>query len=94
VVWGCAPQSHPPGAPEASSISSGLPIFSKIVGHGALTVFGHAEGALHASTAVIAEGVQMEGELVAQVAVMAELTQQYRSGSGPGPSYAIVTIAN
>jgi cytoskeletal protein CcmA (bactofilin family) len=53
-------------APEASSISSGISIIGKIVGHGALTVFGHVEGELHASTVVIAEGAQMEGELVAE----------------------------
>jgi cytoskeletal protein CcmA (bactofilin family) len=53
-------------APEASSISSGLSIIGKIVGHGTLTVFGHVEGELHASTVVIAESAQMEGELVAE----------------------------
>src|ERR1700730_4757432 len=53
-------------APEASSISSGLSIIGKIVGHGALTVFGHVEGELHASNVVIADGAQMEGELVAE----------------------------
>jgi cytoskeletal protein CcmA (bactofilin family) len=53
-------------APEASSISSGLSIIGKIVGHGALTVFGQVEGEVHASTVVIAEGAQIEGELVAE----------------------------
>ncbi|MGB7886655.1 MAG: hypothetical protein WBL55_09620, partial [Xanthobacteraceae bacterium] len=43
----------------ASSISSGLSIVGKIVGHGALTIFGHVEGELRASTVVIAEGAQM-----------------------------------
>jgi cytoskeletal protein CcmA (bactofilin family) len=52
--------------PEASSISSGLSIIGKIVGYGALTVFGRVEGELHASTVVIAEGAQLEGELVAE----------------------------
>ena len=40
---------------EASSISAG----GKIVGRGALTIFGHVEGELRASTIVIAEGAQM-----------------------------------
>ena len=31
-------------APEASSISSGLSIVGKIMGHGALTIFGQVEG--------------------------------------------------
>jgi cytoskeletal protein CcmA (bactofilin family) len=49
--------------PEVSSISAGLSIVGKIVGHGALTIFGHVEGELRASTVVIAEGAQMEGEV-------------------------------
>ena len=53
-------------APEVSSISSGLSIVGKIVGHGAVTIFGHVEGELRASTVVIAEGAQMEGEVVAE----------------------------
>jgi cytoskeletal protein CcmA (bactofilin family) len=52
--------------PEVSSISSGLSISGKIVGHGALTIFGHVDGELHASTVVIAEGAQMEGEVIAE----------------------------
>ena len=50
----------------ASSISSGLSIIGKIVGHGAVTIFGHVEGELRASTVVIAEGAQMEGDVVAE----------------------------
>jgi cytoskeletal protein CcmA (bactofilin family) len=53
-------------APEASSISSGLSIVGKIVGHGALTIFGQVEGELRASTVVIAEGAKMEGDVVAE----------------------------
>ena len=53
-------------APEVSSISSGLSIVGKIVGHGALTIFGHVEGEVRASTVVIAEGAQMEGDVVAE----------------------------
>jgi cytoskeletal protein CcmA (bactofilin family) len=52
--------------PEVSSISAGLSIIGKIVGHGALTIFGHVEGELRASTVVIAEGAQMEGDVVAE----------------------------
>jgi cytoskeletal protein CcmA (bactofilin family) len=56
-----------PGASEAiSSISSGLSIVGKIVGHGAVTIFGHVEGQLHASTVVIAEGGKVEGDIVAE----------------------------
>src|SRR5215472_635604 len=53
-------------APEASSISSGLSIIGKIIGHGVLTIFGQVEGELRASTVVIAEGAQMEGDVVAE----------------------------
>ena len=50
--------------PEVSSISSGLSIIGKIVGQGSLTIFGRVEGE-HASTVEIAEGAQMEGDVVA-----------------------------
>jgi len=50
----------------ASSISSGLSIVGKIIGHGALTIFGHVEGEVRASTVVIAEGAQIEGEVTAE----------------------------
>jgi cytoskeletal protein CcmA (bactofilin family) len=51
---------------EASSISSGLSIVGKIIGRGALTIFGHIEGELRASTIEIAEGAQMVGDVVAE----------------------------
>ena len=55
-----------PAAAEAvSSINSGLSIIGKIIGHGALTIYGHVEGELR-STAVIAEGAQMEGDIFAE----------------------------
>ena len=50
----------------ASSISSGLSIVGKIAGHGALTIFGHVEGEVRASTVVIAEGAEMLGDVVAE----------------------------
>jgi cytoskeletal protein CcmA (bactofilin family) len=53
-------------AEAASSISSGLTIVGKIIGRGALTIFGHVEGELRASTVVIAEGAQMVGDVVAE----------------------------
>jgi cytoskeletal protein CcmA (bactofilin family) len=48
------------------SISSGLSIVGKIIGRGALTIFGHVEGEVRASTIVIAEGAQMEGKVSAE----------------------------
>jgi len=47
--------------PEVTSISTGLSIVGKIVAQGAVTIFGQ----VGASTVVIAEGAQMEGDVVA-----------------------------
>jgi cytoskeletal protein CcmA (bactofilin family) len=59
--------SAAPAAQEAiSSISSGLSIVGKIVGHGAVTIFGQVEGELQASTVMIAEGAQVVGDVVAE----------------------------
>jgi cytoskeletal protein CcmA (bactofilin family) len=59
--------SAAPAASEAiSSISSGLSIVGKIVGHGTLTIFGYVEGELHASTVQISDGAQVEGNIVAE----------------------------
>jgi hypothetical protein len=48
--------SQPEGT---SSISLGLSIVGKIIGQGALTIFGRVEGEVRASTVVITEGAQM-----------------------------------
>jgi cytoskeletal protein CcmA (bactofilin family) len=50
----------------ASSIGSGLSVVGKIIGDGALTIFDHVEGEVRASTIVIAEGAQVEGEVSAE----------------------------
>ena len=50
----------------ASSISSGLSVVGKIIGDGALTIFGHVEGEVRALTIVIAEGARIEGEVSAE----------------------------
>ena len=56
-----------PATPEAiSSISSGLSIVGKIVGHGTLAIFGHVEGELHASAIQIADDAKVEGSIVAE----------------------------
>ena len=56
---------HP--APEAtSSISAGLSIVGKIVGQGRLTIFGHVEGEVHASTVQIGDSAQVEGNIIAE----------------------------
>ena len=54
-------------APEAiSSISSGLSIVGKIFGQGRLTIFGHVEGEVHASTVEIGDSAQVEGDIIAE----------------------------
>src|SRR5215831_13607408 len=61
------PYAAAPAAPEViSSISSGLSIVGKIVGHGTLAIFGHVEGELHASTIQISDGAQVEGNIIAE----------------------------
>ncbi|MGB8628122.1 MAG: polymer-forming cytoskeletal protein [Xanthobacteraceae bacterium] len=50
----------------ASSISAGLSIVGKIVGHGSVTVFGHVDGELRASIVVIAKGAEMAGDVFAE----------------------------
>ena len=49
-----------------SSIGSGLSVVGKIIGNGALTIFGHVKGEVRASTIVIAEGAQIEGKVSAE----------------------------
>jgi len=50
----------------ASSIGSGLSVVGKIIGDGALTIFGHVEGEIRASNIVIAEGAHIEGKVSAE----------------------------
>ena len=64
VETGAQRSTATPG--ETSSISSGLSIVGKIVSHGAVTIFGHVESELQASTVVIAEGAEVEGDIVAE----------------------------
>jgi cytoskeletal protein CcmA (bactofilin family) len=50
---------------DVSSISAGMIITGKISGSGAVQIFGRVQGELHASTVLIAEGAEVEGDLVA-----------------------------
>ena len=47
-----------------SSISAGLSIVGKIVGR--LSILGHVEGEVHASTVQVGEGAEVEGNIVAE----------------------------
>jgi cytoskeletal protein CcmA (bactofilin family) len=50
---------------EVSSISAGMAIIGKITGEGTVKIFGRVEGELRASTVLIAEGANVEGDIVA-----------------------------
>src|SRR4029450_4742847 len=56
----------PPTAEATSSISSGLSIVGKIVGQGKLSILGHVEGEVHASTVQIGDGAQVVGNIVSE----------------------------
>ena len=52
-------------ASDESTISAGMTIVGKITGEGTVNVFGRIEGELHASTVMIAQGAEVEGDIVA-----------------------------
>jgi cytoskeletal protein CcmA (bactofilin family) len=49
-----------------SSISAGMTVTGKIAGAGAVKILGRVEGELHASTVLIADGAEVEGDVVAE----------------------------
>jgi cytoskeletal protein CcmA (bactofilin family) len=49
-----------------SSISAGMTVVGKIAGSGAVKILGRVEGELHASTVLIADGAEVEGDVVAE----------------------------
>jgi cytoskeletal protein CcmA (bactofilin family) len=49
-----------------SSINSGMTVIGKVSCDGTIKIFGRIEGELHGSTVVIAEGAEMEGDIVAE----------------------------
>jgi cytoskeletal protein CcmA (bactofilin family) len=56
-----------PDSPEATStISAGMSIVGKVVSDGTVKISGRIEGELHASTVLIADGAQVEGDVVAE----------------------------
>ncbi len=50
---------------DTSSISAGMTIVGKISGEGTVTIYGRVEGELHATTVLIAQGADVEGDIVA-----------------------------
>jgi cytoskeletal protein CcmA (bactofilin family) len=68
-------QFRPPARPvaepqtdsnEISSISVGMTVVGKLAGSGAVKILGRVQGELQASTVLIAEGAEVEGDVVAE----------------------------
>lgn len=53
-------------AESVSSISSGTTIVGKVVSDGTVNILGRLEGEIQASTVAIADGAQVDGEIVAE----------------------------
>jgi cytoskeletal protein CcmA (bactofilin family) len=53
------------------SVSRGLTVVGKIFGEGTVQLFGRIEGEVRASTVLIREGAQIEGDLVAEEVIIA-----------------------
>jgi cytoskeletal protein CcmA (bactofilin family) len=51
---------------DTSSISSGMTIVGKMAGEGNVEIFGRIDGELRATTVLVAEGAEVEGDLVAE----------------------------
>jgi cytoskeletal protein CcmA (bactofilin family) len=60
------PSEAPESADAISSISSDLTIVGKITGKGTVRISGRIEGEIHASTVLINDGAQVEGDIVAE----------------------------
>jgi cytoskeletal protein CcmA (bactofilin family) len=49
-----------------SSINAGMTVIGKMTGSGSVKILGRIEGELHASTVLIADGAEVEGDVVAE----------------------------
>src|SRR6201993_1375036 len=58
--------TQPESANDVSSISKGMTIVGKIAGSGTVKIFGRVQGELHASTVLISDGAEVEGDVVAE----------------------------
>src|SRR5437016_9648924 len=61
-----APAAEPQSGNEISSISAGMTLTGKITGSGTVKILGRVQGELQASTVLIAEGAEVEGDVVAE----------------------------
>lgn len=60
-----APSSARNASSDESTISAGMTIVGKISGEGTVKIFGRVEGELRASTVEVAQGAEVEGDIVA-----------------------------
>jgi cytoskeletal protein CcmA (bactofilin family) len=60
-----APSSARNASSDETTISAGMTIVGKIAGEGTVKIFGRVEGELRASTVEIAQGAEVEGDIVA-----------------------------
>jgi len=60
------PAAMPAPSATASVIGAGMTVVGKLVGEGAVNIFGHFEGELQVSSAVIGEGAELDGAIVAK----------------------------
>ena len=61
-----APAAASESSNGVSSICAGMTVTGKIAGSGAVKILGRVEGELHASTVLIADGAEVEGDVVAE----------------------------
>lgn len=56
----------PDSAEATSTISAGMSVVGKVTSDGTVKIFGRVEGELHAAAIMIADGAQVEGDVVAE----------------------------
>ena len=61
-----APAAEPQANNDVSSISKGMTIVGKFSGSGVVKILGRVQGELHASSVLVADGAEVEGDVVAE----------------------------
>jgi cytoskeletal protein CcmA (bactofilin family) len=75
----------------SSSLSPGMTVIGKLVGDGAVKIYGRIEGELQASSVVICEGAQIDGDVVAkELTIAGRVKGTVRAGKVKLQSSAVV----
>lgn len=75
----------------SSSLSPGMTVIGKLVGEGAVKIYGRIEGELQASSVVICEGAQIDGDVVAkELTIAGRVKGTIRAGKVKLQSSAVV----